>query len=132
MWQCPPLRQRIFISKAGSQYCHSSQSHADRPEKLKLWKPEAMEKALDAVIVHGVSIRRAALEHGIPRSTLGDRVSGRVLPGKLSGPIKILSDQEETELVSFLRKCSAVGYPKTRKDVIGLVQRIADTRGLDQ
>ena len=70
MWQYPPLNQRIFISKARSQWCHSSQG-ADRPEKFKLWKPEAMEKALDAVIEHGVSIRRAALEYDVPRSTLG-------------------------------------------------------------
>ena len=131
MWRYPPLNQRIFISKARSQCYHSSQG-ADRPEKFKLWKPEAMEKALDAVIEHGVSIRRAALEYDVPRSTLGDRASGRVLPGSNSGPIKILSDQEETELVSFLRRCSAVGYPKTRKDVITLVQRIADSRGLDR
>ena len=70
MWRYPPLNQIIFISKAISQCCHSSQG-ADRPEKFKLWKPEVMEKALDAVIEHGVSIHRAALEYDVPRSTLG-------------------------------------------------------------
>lgn len=130
MWQCPPLSQRVFTSKARSHF-QSSKSYPDRPETFKLWKPEAMEKALNAVITQGISIRRAALDYGVPKSTLGDRVSGRVVPGSTSGPKRILSDEEEEDLVAFVRRCSAVGYPKTRKDVIALVQRIADSRGIN-
>ena len=100
MWQCPPLSRRIFISKASSQCCQSNGSYPDRPETYKSWKPEAMEKALDAV-AHGVSIRREALDFGIPKSTLGDRASGRVVPESISGPDRILNDEEETEFVAF-------------------------------
>ena len=131
MWQCPPLSKRIFISKASFQCHQSNGSFPDRPETYKSWKPEAMEKALDAV-TQGISIRRAALDYGVPKSTLGDRASGRIVPGRNSGPNRILNDEEETELVSFLRRCATVGYPKTRKDVMALVQRIAESRNLDR
>lgn len=45
----------------------------------------------------GWSVRRAAEEYGVPRATLGDRVSGRVKPGAVSGPSKYLSTDEEEE-----------------------------------
>ncbi len=45
-----------------------------------------MDKAFDACGKEGMTIREAALRFGVPRSTLGDRVSGRVLPGATSGP----------------------------------------------
>ena len=44
--------------------------------KRKQWPEESMQKALDAV-KSGVSVMRAAREHGVPRQTLRDRVSGK-------------------------------------------------------
>ena len=53
------ISKRIFISKAR---CHQSNgSFPDRPKTYKSWKPEAMEKALDAV-TQGIGIHRAALD----------------------------------------------------------------------
>lgn len=75
-------------------------------------------------------MRRAALEFKIPRSTLNDRISGRVLPGAVSGRPKYLSNDEEKELVRFLQKCSFIGYPRSRKEVIAIVQRVCSSRSL--
>ena len=66
-----------------------------------------MEKALQAVRLEGTSVRRAAEEYGVPRSTLGDRVSGRVCHGAVSGPPRYLSEEEEEELVRFLLGCAS-------------------------
>ena len=60
-----------------------------------------MEKALD-VVTQGISIRRVALNYGVPKSTLGDRASGLIVPGRNSGPNRIINDEEETKLISFL------------------------------
>lgn len=62
------------------------------------------------------------MEYGVTKSTLGDRVSGRVTHGTVSGPPKYLSEQEEEELVRFILGCASVGYPKTRKEILSLVQ----------
>ena len=59
-----------------------------------------MAAALKAVIEDGMSVRGAAEYYGVPKSTLGDRVSGRVLPGVTSGRCTYLSHEEEEELVT--------------------------------
>ena len=64
-----------------------------------------MALAVDAVLKDGVSVRRAVEEYDIPKSSLGDCISGCILPGVVSGPGKYLSDQEEEELVCFLLEC---------------------------
>lgn len=61
--------------------------------------------------------------------TLGDSVSGRVLPGSSSGPLKYLKTVEENELAMFLCCCASVGYSNSRKEVLALVQRVLDSKG---
>ena len=61
-----------------------------------------MSVALKAIIEDGQSVRRAAEDFGVPKSTLGDRVSGCILPGEVSGPLRYLDDEEEKELAQFV------------------------------
>ena len=58
-----------------------------------------MARALASVTKGGMTVREAALHYGVPRSTLGDRVSGKVLTGAVSGPQMYLDEEEEKELV---------------------------------
>ena len=90
-----------------------------------------MSKAVEAVL-SGKSIRRAALDFNVPKSTLSDRISGRVQEGVMSGPHKYLSDEEELELEKFLILCGSMGYPKTRYEVLSLVQRKLDLLPLNR
>ena len=60
-----------------------------------------MGKAVDACVNEGMTIRQAAFHFGVPKSTLGGRMSGRVVPGLISGPKTYLSPEEETELVKL-------------------------------
>ena len=50
--------------------------NTNRAEKYKFWSDYQMEHALDAV-QRALSIRRAAEEFNVPKSTLGDSVSGQ-------------------------------------------------------
>ena len=82
MLQCtiPPLNQRIFCSdhtRSGPLQLDTSQ----RPSKLKQWSAEAIDKAINAVLNEGMSIKRAYEHYTIPKSALRDRISGRVLQG---------------------------------------------------
>jgi len=94
----------------------------------KSWMQDSLDAALSAVEVEGISVRRAALQHGIPKSTLQDHVSGRVSRLARSGPKPYLSIAEEEELVNFLTKCAQIGYPHARRQVIALVQQIVDSK----
>ena len=45
---------------------------------------------------------------------LGDRISGRILLGAVSGRPKYLTVEEEKELVGFIVRCTQIGYSKSR------------------
>ena len=78
----------------------------------------------------GWTIRRAAEEFGVPRSTLFDHISGWVEFGARSGPSRYLSDQEEKEMVRFL--VAKIGFARTRKQALTLVRMaIARKKGKD-
>ena len=79
-----------------------------------------MKKALEAVQKNELSIRKAAELHGVPKTTLHDRVLGKFKNDGCSGPSKPV--QEEEELVNFLYGCARIGYPRTRKQVLTIVQ----------
>ena len=71
--QWPRGRQRRIRSKSAPAVLRSP-----RRGKRKQWDEDAMLAALEAVR-SGCSIKRAALEHGVPRTTLYDRHTGRSL-----------------------------------------------------
>ena len=99
-----------------------------RPSKYKAWDETKMARALMAVTKEGMTVRQAATHYGLPKSTLGDRVSGRVVTGATSGPATYLDQDEEEELVKFLLRCSEIGYAKSRKQVLSLVKRLMEKK----
>ena len=60
-----------------------------------------------------VCVYKVSRDYGVPRSTLHDRVSGKVVHGVNPGPKPYLSRGEEKELGSYLKHCAKVGYGKT-------------------
>jgi len=64
----------------------------------------------------------------VPKSTLGDRISGRVLPGAKSGaPIYLTSEEEE--LATSLSRAAQIGYAHTCREVIAIVERVLSSHG---
>ena len=66
----------------------------------------------------------------MPRTTLQDCISGRVVHRIKPGPKPYLNKAEESELAEFLEVTSSVGYGKTRKEVMGIVEATAQEKGL--
>ncbi len=85
--------------------------------------------AIKAVIEGGMSVREAAQLHRVPKSTLGDRISVRVLPGATSGPPCYLNSEEEEELVTFLCRVAEIGRGRTRQEGIAIIERVLAVRG---
>ena len=78
-----PLSQRTFVSKPSlscTQPFNYPAKTPARPDVYKRWSEHSISRAVTAVIDDGISVRQAAEEYSVPRSTLGDRISGRVLP----------------------------------------------------
>jgi len=110
-----PLHERIIRTRYPGVPPESLDTK--RPLQYKLWTNENLKQACDAVI-QGKSMRRAEVEFGIPKSTIHDHVSGHIT----GGSNWYLTDKEETDLVNFLLKCSRIGYARSRKQIISLVQ----------
>ena len=71
-----------------------------------------------------LTVRRAALQYDVPKSTLHDRVTGKVDPGAKVGAPRYLDDEEEEELTKFLVGAGSIGYPKTVREVKAIVGAI--------
>ena len=120
-----PLKDRIFKSHA----CGSMISpFYQRPDAYKRWTDGQMARAVEAVKSGGLTVRRAAEEHNIPKSTLHDRISGKVF-GAASGPTKYLTDEEEKDLEDFLIGCASVGYARSRHQVMQLAGEVVSRKG---
>ena len=50
----------------------------NRPKKLCWWTDEQMRHAMETVMSGELGVNRSALQHGVPRTTLKDRIAGRV------------------------------------------------------
>ena len=89
-----------------------------------------MIAAIKAVKEDGTAILRAANEHGVPRTTLQDRILGKVVHGTKPGPKPYLEPIEESELTNFLVDTAKAGFGKTRKEIKGLVEKVARDKGV--
>lgn len=78
-----------------------------------------MDSALKEVTNGTLSVRRAALEYNVPKSTLHDRLTGKVMPGAVGGAPRYLEEDEEEELVRWL-----VGCAKSIREVRAIVGAI--------
>jgi len=74
-----------------------------------------MVKAIDAVKSGCFSVKWAAEDYKVLRTTLQDRIAGRVIHGTRPGPLPYLN-KEESELEQFV-VTSEIGYGKTRKQI---------------
>ena len=129
----PQGKRRQRLTHRRSKSAPPSISTAVKPRqstKRKKWTEEGMKKAIEAVETGGSGVNRAALDHGIPKSTLKDRISGRVLHGRKPGPKPYLTPVEEKELAEFVKSCAGLGYGKTRKDVLNVVESVAIEKGV--
>ena len=102
----------------------------NRPSKFRQWRDVSMKEAMKAVHDGKMSINRAAVEHGVPPTTLKDRLSGRVKHGTKPGPRPYLSPEEEEEVALFVVNCSKMGYGKTQRQVLQMVEEIVLQKGM--
>ena len=76
------------------------------------------------------SIRKAAAEFNVPKSSLGNRVNGRVEHGKKNGPETLLDPADEAELaVFYLKHVSRHGYARSKDMVMNMATHLAEKRG---
>ena len=71
----------------------------NRPKKYRKWTKESMAGAIKSVLDGKMGVNRAADQYSVPRTTLKDRLSGRVTSDTNPAPVLYLTPEEEDELV---------------------------------
>lgn len=95
-----------------------------------LWREEDMVAAVQSVRSGKLSIRKAAAEFNVPKSSLGNRVNGRVEHGKKNGPDTLLDPADEAKLAaSHLTYVSKHGYGRSKEIVMRMATHMAEKRG---
>ena len=121
-----PRRRRRFARRLCRHTKSAPPALLGQSNKRKLWTNEQMLAAVE----EGQPINQVTRDHGIPKTTLKDRVSGRVTHGTNPGPTPYLSTVEKDELGNFLKSCAEVGYGKTRRDAMGIAESITVDKGV--
>ena len=87
-----------------------------------------ISQALDAV-TNGQSVQRAALEWGIPRSTLKNRLKGHQARFSAFSELQRLSPTDESQLAEWIRIQAALGLPPTHQQLKSFAERILRIHG---
>ena len=102
---------------------HLNAIHFKRPFKKRLqWSKQAMLDAMKA-IQDGSPITTAARVHGVPKTSLHNRIKGRVIHRVKPGPKQYLSVEEEIELAEF--EAASVGCGQTQKQIMTIAENVA-------
>ena len=125
----PNKRNKGFRRQRKSGTKDQGKKIPNRPSTRKQWSNEQMLAAIDSAVQDGLSANRAADLHRVPRSTLKDRLSGRVKHGVKPGPRPYLSAEEESDLSKYLLEVVSFGYGKTRREVQNLVESYVKQKG---
>lgn len=102
-----------------------SNTMARGPYRVKYTQTD-LEMAIQRVDNREMSKKAAAKAFRIPKTTLLDKLSGRVPMHARSGPDPVLSHAEEDQLVKYTKDMAHVGYPLTRRDLCQEVKTLLD------
>ena len=80
--QCDAAKQGWNTGRAKLNASDSSLDTPNCNKRHKFYDQKAMISDMEAVKSGEMGVNRAALKHGIPKTTLKDRISGRVKHGK--------------------------------------------------
>lgn len=95
------------------------------PEPTSHYTEDSLHLAIQDVCCSKLSLRKAALQYGIPKSTL----SGKLQIGARRGPASILSAEEEQRIVDYAVHMGQIGYGRTREQIFDIVAAIVSKDG---
>lgn len=89
------------------------------------YNPVDLDKAVTAVKNKILSIRKAAKYYGVPKSTISDRITGRVQDGALPGKKPVFPIEIETQIATKIKDAARMGFGITRAHLCFKMGRLA-------
>lgn len=95
-----------------------------------VYSQKLLNQALNDIRDKNMSVREVCRKHGIPRSTLQDRIAGRTTDMvKKPGPDPILSYEGEKQIVDWLLNLSKCGFPLKKSELLDTAQKVFKDTG---
>jgi transposase-like protein len=98
-------------------------SHGPEPKRCR-YSPQDMAAAVEDVKLKKANAKEAAKSHGIPYTTLRDRLSG--IHNGIYGRTTTLSEKEEQEIVDWIEDCAKLGQPLSKEQVMDAATKISN------
>lgn len=90
------------------------------------YSEESVQKCIDAVKVGEKSIYKASKLFGIPESTIRFRLSDKWSRKIHTGPSTVLTADEETKLVKWIKEQERKGFPVVKEAVFLRIKKFLD------
>lgn len=104
----------------------------EEPFRRFAYSEEALSSALSDIRGNVRSIREACRQYGVPRSTIQDRLSGRVAEQRRKvGPDPIFGLDGEQKIVDWIIELAKAGIPINKYDLLDTVAELAKELGID-
>ena len=116
-------------TKANKTVLHKTKSIKSKITKKKTEKQyttESLKKALD-MIGKGQTIRQAARNFDVPKSTLYCKLKNFSPLECRKGPKTVLSEEEENDIVKWILYCAERGFPVSKSQLLDSVQKFLST-----
>ncbi|KAJ8967707.1 hypothetical protein NQ314_002653, partial [Rhamnusium bicolor] len=98
--------------------------------KFHQYDEDSLKKAVEAVR-NGGKLRVICRQYGIPKSTVQDRIEGKVSDDcKHMGPDPVLTRENEQKLVTWIENLAACGFPIKKDELLNTVQKIVQKEKL--
>lgn len=88
----------------------------------------ALKNAVEEV-KNGSKLRETCRKYGIPKSTVQDRIIGRV-SSSVMGPDPFLTIEIENKIVKWIQDLSRCGFPINKRELFSVIQKIVKTEKL--
>ncbi|XP_003424241.1 uncharacterized protein LOC100679579 [Nasonia vitripennis] len=108
----------------------SVKKSAEKKKVEKSYSLEALQAALNAM-GEGQTLRQAAANFGVPKSTLFLKSKCIVPLECKKGPRTVLSTEDEAEIVSWIVFSADSGHPVTKSRLLDYVQKYATEKKID-
>ena len=92
---------------------------------------EVAEAVLD-VTDNGLSQNQSAQKHGMPQTTLSDRIRGLPSRSEVTQPAQLLSKSQEARLVTWILRQEALGYAPSHSQVRATVAALLQQQGQER
>ncbi|XP_062587396.1 uncharacterized protein LOC134249051 [Saccostrea cucullata] len=99
------------------------------PVKRNKWNQESMAAAIADVKARKLSIHKASQHYNVPKSTLHDRISGRVKEDTVNGKPPILSSADEKQLIKIATERAEMGVGFNKSNFKRAAAALAKQRG---